>query len=155
MRLGVLEQVGAPHEVYDRPANTFVAGFIGSPAMTFGRFSAERTDGRLRLTAGGLVLERSDPGEVPGEVVAGVRPEHVRPWSDGGRLLGPFSGLIESVEAHGRETFVGVRAASDLEFVVRFDGASDSEIGESIEFGIEPERVHLFDAESGAAVGRR
>jgi ABC-type sugar transport system ATPase subunit len=128
----------------------FVAGFIGSPAMTFGRFAAERTDGRLRLRAGELVLDQPDRGGVPSEVTVGVRPEHVRPWSDGAGLLGPFSGRVESVEAHGRETFVGVRAAPELEYVVRFDGGSDCQIGESIEFGIEPDRVQLFDPASGA-----
>ena len=153
MRDGVLEQAGDPHEVYDRPANVFVAGFIGSPAMTFGRFSVERRDGRVHLRAAGLELHRPDPGEVPGDVIAGVRPEHARPWSAGAGLLGPFSGQIESVEALGRETFVGVRAGPEHEFVVRFDGAVVRQIGEAIEFGIEPDGVQLFDPASGAAIG--
>src|ERR687898_454847 len=71
MNDGVLEQVGTPEELYERPANVFVGGFIGSPAMTF--------------LAG-------DDG-----VRIGVRPEYVRPWQDG--LQGPIEGVVAYVEA--------------------------------------------------------
>jgi ABC-type sugar transport system ATPase subunit len=152
MRAGVLEQLGNPHDVYNHPANVFVAGFIGSPAMTFGRFAASQDGGRLRLRAGEVELEHDTPaGGAPDEVIAGVRPEHVRPWTADGGLLGPFSGRVESIEALGRETFVGVRVAADLEYVVRFDGAAGHQIGERLEFGIERDGVRLFDAASEAA----
>ena len=153
MRAGVLEQLGDPHEVYNRPANVFVASFIGSPAMTFGRFAVTRENGRMRLRAGAIELEHDGAAErTPSEVIAGVRPEHVRPWSGDGGLLGPFSGRVESIEALGRETFVGVRAGDDLNYVVRFDGASSHQIGELLEFGIERGRVFLFDPASEAAI---
>ena len=80
MHDGALEQVGTPEELYERPANVFVGGFIGSPAMSF----LPRDDGTL----------------------IGVRPEHVRPWEDG--LAGPIDGRVAYVEALGRETLVGV-----------------------------------------------
>jgi ABC-type sugar transport system ATPase subunit len=154
MRAGVLEQLGDPQDVYSRPANVFVASFIGSPAMTFGRFTVAREDGRLRLRAGAIELEHERPfGDPPDQVIAGVRPEHVRPWRPDGGLLGPFSGRVESIEALGRETFVGVRVADDLDYIVRFDGPAGHEIGEPLEFGVERGKVLLFDPESQAAIG--
>ena len=154
MRAGVLEQIGDPEAVYNRPANVFVAGFIGSPAMTFGLFAAERAEGSLRLRAGVIELAQGAPGgDVPSEVIVGVRPEHVRPWTAEAGLQGPFSGTVESIEAFGRETFVGVRSAGELEFIVRFDGAASHQLGERLEFGIEPDRAMLFDPESEAAIG--
>ena len=155
MREGVLEQVGDPDEVYNRPANVFVASFIGSPAMTFGRFAVERADRSLRLKAGAIELAHGAPAQdVPSEVIVGVRPEHVRPWSAEAGLLGPFSGTVESIEALGRETFVGVRAADELDFIVHFDGAVSYQLGEHLEFGIDRDRAMLFDPQSEAAIGR-
>ncbi len=86
MNEGRLEQVGTPAELYEQPVNTFVAGFIGSPGMSF--VPAER-----------LGLE-------PADAVIGVRPEFARLWQDG--MVGPFEGEVEYVEALGRETFLGV-----------------------------------------------
>jgi ABC-type sugar transport system ATPase subunit len=149
MRSGVLEQMGDPDTVYNQPANVFVAGFIGSPAMTFGRYSVERADDAVRLRAGEVALEQGGAGsELPAELIVGVRPEHVRPWSADAGLEGPFTGVVESIEALGRETFVGVRAGEGLEFIVRFDGAASHQLGERLEFGIERSRAMLFDPQS-------
>jgi ABC-type sugar transport system ATPase subunit len=156
LRAGVLEQIGNPEAVYNQPANVFVAGFIGSPAMTFGRFAAAWAGGSLSLKAGVIEFAQRAPGQdVPSEVIVGVRPEHVRPWSAEAGLQGPFSGTVESIEAFGRETFVGVRAADELEFIVRFDGAASHQLGEPLEFGIERDRAMLFDPQSEAAIGRQ
>ena len=78
----------------------------------------------------------------------------MRPWSADAGLQGPFSGTVESIEAFGRETFVGVRAGDELEFIVRFDGAASHPLGR-LEFGIERDRAMLFDPESEAAIGRQ
>jgi ABC-type sugar transport system ATPase subunit len=107
----------------------------------------------MRLRAGAIELEHDGAAaRTPREVIAGVRPEHVRPWRGDGGLLGPFSGRVESIEALGRETFVGVQAGDNLNYVVRFDGASSHQIGEPLEFGIERGRVFLFDPASEAAI---
>jgi ABC-type sugar transport system ATPase subunit len=129
MNGGRLEQVGTPAEVYDRPANRFVAGFIGAPAMAF-----------------------ADPGALPGvreDAVVGVRPEFARPWQDG--LLGPLEGRVEYVEALGRETFVGVRADTDTLLVVEVDGRARVQPGETFRFGLVADGLRYFDPESGAA----
>jgi ABC-type sugar transport system ATPase subunit len=129
MNAGVLEQVGTPEELYERPANRFVAGFIGSPAMAF-------------IEDGGAF------GLRPG-VVVGVRPEHARPWREG--MLGPFAGVVAFVEALGRETFVGVDVG-DTRLVVFEEGRASRDVGEELSFGLVESGLRYFDAATGAAL---
>ncbi|HEV8564575.1 MAG TPA: ABC transporter ATP-binding protein, partial [Actinomycetota bacterium] len=119
MNEGVLEQVGDTRAVYEHPANVFVAGFIGSPAMSFARLDAARNGGGLVLSRGELSLTlpaASLPAGVPAQVIVGVRPEHARLWSDGERLVGPIAGRIEYVEMLGRETLIGMVTGGDQRF---------------------------------------
>src|SRR5215211_5559909 len=103
MNDGVLEQVGTPEELYERPANRFVAGFIGSPAMSFFTASAVADDGAVRLRGAAIDLRLPGAPELPGEVAVGVRPEGARLWRDGGgALIGPLRGAVAYVEALGR-----------------------------------------------------
>jgi ABC-type sugar transport system ATPase subunit len=134
MNHGRLEQVGTPEDLYDRPANRFVAGFIGSPSMSFAPVEA----------LDGLRLPRAEPGHT-----LGVRPEHVRRWSDDGGLIGPLEGTVAYVEALGRETFLGVDGAA--RFVVCVDGRASEQPGDSVRFGLVPEGLRLFDGDGGAA----
>ncbi len=126
---GLLEQVGTPEELYERPANRFVGGFIGSPAMSFLEPSA----------AVGLGLR---------DAVVGVRPEHARRWRDG--LVGPLTGTVAFVEALGRETFLGVDVG-DSRLVVLEEGRTTAEVGSEISFGLVREGLRYFD-ESGRAM---
>jgi ABC-type sugar transport system ATPase subunit len=134
MNHGLLEQVGTPEQLYERPANRFVAGFIGSPAMSF--IEARDVAKVLRGV------------EVPEGVVVGVRPEHARPWRDG--LVGPLRGTVAFVEALGRETFVGVDIGT-TRLVVFEEGRATRDVGEEIEFGLVASGLRHFDAETGAA----
>ncbi|HET6549044.1 MAG TPA: ATP-binding cassette domain-containing protein, partial [Solirubrobacter sp.] len=144
MNDGLLEQVGTPEELYERPANRFVAGFIGSPAMSF--FAASSGEGRLRAPS----IDVAVPGNgLPSSVVVGVRPEHVRPWREG--LVGPLQGRVAFVEALGRETFVGVDVG-EARLVVFEEGRATRGVGETIEFGLVPSGLRYFDAASGAAL---
>ena len=117
MNDGALEQVGTPEELYDEPANRFVGGFIGSPAMSF-------------LPSEGGVL--------------GVRPEHVRPWADG--LLGPIEGHVAFVEQLGRETLVGVDTPDGARLVSVVEGRARYEIGEPLRLGLVESGVRRFDS---------
>jgi ABC-type sugar transport system ATPase subunit len=128
MNDGVLEQVGTPEELYERPANRFVAGFIGSPAMSF-------------ADAAHVGIER--------DVIVGVRPEHARVWREG--LIGPLRGTITFVEALGRETFVGVDV-DGVQLVVFEEGRAVREVGETLEFGLVADGLRFFDPRSGVAV---
>jgi ABC-type sugar transport system ATPase subunit len=111
-----------------------VAGFIGSPAMSF-----------IEAREVATVL----PGvDVPAGVVVGVRPEHARPWREG--LIGPLRGTVAFVEALGRETFVGVDIG-DSRLVVFEEGRATRDVGEEIEFGLVESGLRHFDAETGAA----
>jgi ABC-type sugar transport system ATPase subunit len=132
---GVLEQVGTPHQLYEQPANRFVAGFIGSPAMSF----IEAADVRRVLNGAGA----------PAGAAVGVRPEHARPWQDG--LIGPLRGQVAFVESLGRETFVGVDVGP-TRLVVFEEGRARRDVGETMEFGLVSSGLRYFDAETGAAV---
>jgi multiple sugar transport system ATP-binding protein len=147
MNDGLLEQVGTPEELYERPANRFVAGFIGSPAMSF--FEAAANGGGLR--ASGLELALPAPRSGEGPVTVGVRPEHVRRWNGRGDLIGPVSGSVAFVEALGRETFLGVDAGG-ARLVVFEEGRSSAVPGDSIEFGLVPSGLRYFAADTGRAL---
>jgi ABC-type sugar transport system ATPase subunit len=147
MNAGRLEQVGSPEELYERPGNLFVAGFIGSPAMSFARVVA--ADGRLR----GSAVDVPAPAGASGELVLGVRPEHARRWADDAGLLGPLEGVVAYVEALGRETFLGVDVAEGVRFVVDVEGRAGLQPGDAVRFGLVPEGLRLFDAATGGALG--
>jgi ABC-type sugar transport system ATPase subunit len=134
MNDGVLEQVGTPEEVYERPANRFVAGFIGSPAMSFLEPAA----------AAGLGLPRAD-------AVVGVRPEHARRWRGDDGLVGPLQGTVAFVEALGRETFLGVDVDGSR-LVVFEEGRAAVLPGDRIEFGLVPDGLRYFAVDSGRAL---
>jgi sn-glycerol 3-phosphate transport system ATP-binding protein len=160
---GKLLQLGTPQEIYRRPANVFVAGFIGSPPMNL--LSAVATDGRVR--AGDLELEVS--GAPSGELVIGVRPEALRLVTDATEQLA-MQVRTEVVELLGHETIVygsirGQRVATASTgatipslpperaiVIARLDARRQPAVGEMITLGMSPEDVHLFDAASGAAV---
>ena len=157
MSEGVLEQVGDTRTVYEHPANVFVAGFIGSPAMSFATVSATRNDGMLTLSRGELSLTLDAahlPADgVPAEVIVGVRPEHTRLWGSGEGLLGPIDARAEFVEMLGRETLIGVVTAGDLRFTVLAEADVSVKPGEQVRFGLEPGHLYLFDVSSEQALG--
>jgi len=134
MNHGRLEQVGTPAELYDEPANVFVAGFVGSPGMSF-------------VPAAALGLDLG----VPGETIVGVRPEHARTWAEGDSLLGPLDGQAQYVEALGRETFIGVRHDDETRLVLCVEGRSAVQPGDSVTYGLVREGLRFFDPDSGHA----
>ena len=153
MNDGCLEQVGTPEDLYERPANRFVAGFIGSPAMHFVDAScdAEAGGAGVRLRRGPVDVRVPDAGGLPAEVTLGVRPEHARLWREDAGLLGPLEGEVEYVEALGRETFIGVRCG-DAQLVVDAEGRVALPPGERVRFGLVAGGLRYFDPGSGAAL---
>ena len=144
MHDGIVEQIGTPLELYDSPVNTFVAGFIGSPAMNF-ISGTLRSGGRVE-TAGGQSLRV--PANVNGQdgqpIILGVRPEHL---SLGAGNEG-IAGQVNVIEPTGAETqiFVDTPAGSvTAVFTERHDFAP----GTPIVLKPQPNSVHLFDAQSG------
>jgi multiple sugar transport system ATP-binding protein len=152
---GVLQQLGAPQDVYARPANVFVARFIGSPPMNTVTAALEPVDGKLAARLPGRALPVPDAlaraVEAAGvdDVVVGVRPEDVR--------LDPHDGVpatISVVESLGHERHIVCRLADQQLVVVRQDAHAAAPAVESTTFlTADPEALHLFDAASGARIG--
>ena len=151
MHAGRVMQVASPAVLYERPANTFTAGFIGSPPMNL--IPGRAAGGRL-VVAG---LEASLP--VPhgsadaGDVLLGVRPEHLRivPAADGPGDAG-IPALVEIAEPLGHEVLLGLRAG-DRELVARVPPDNAAAAGDRVLVRPDPARLHLFDAESGTRIG--
>jgi len=157
MNEGVLAQIGDTRTVYEHPANVFVAGFIGSPAMSFMTVDARREGSSLRLSRGELVLDvdasRLAAAGLPAEVIVGVRPEHTVLWSDGAGLLGPITGRAGYVEMLGRETLIGLEAPGDAHLTVHADADATVHPGDAVTCGLERGRLYLFDVETQRALG--
>jgi multiple sugar transport system ATP-binding protein len=146
---GVVEQIGAPLDLYDRPANQFVAGFIGSPAMNFLNGRLARDGGRAKFvaeTGESLPLPANVAGADGAPVTIGVRPEHFTLDPDGGAAA-----EVIVVEPTGSETQVFAKFCG-REIVSVFRERIDARPGGSIRLSAPPERIHLFDAKSGAAL---
>jgi multiple sugar transport system ATP-binding protein len=175
MRAGLAQQIGTPQELYDRPVNLFVAGFIGSPAMNF--FPAQLTDVGVSLPFGEITLTQevhdvlaSHPA--PTNVIVGVRPEHI----EDATLIDTYQRLralvfevgVDMVESLGAEKIVhftveGASAHSaqlaelatesgvgENEFVARLPAQSTATAGERIELAFDTTKLAIFDADTGA-----
>ncbi|UFN49275.1 ATP-binding cassette domain-containing protein [Roseomonas sp. OT10] len=135
---GELQQVGTPAEIYGRPANRFVAGFVGTPAMNF--WDATLADGVLRGPAlADIALPEARGG---GPVLAGIRSEHIALGE------GPDRGEVLVVEALGHETLV-ILSAGGTELTVRAPADLPLRPGEVVPFAVQPGRLHLFDRTTG------
>jgi ABC-type sugar transport system ATPase subunit len=138
MHEGVLQQLGTPGEVYNRPANLFVAGFIGAPAMNFLHGAVEQ--GRFAHPA----LSVSISGLAAEKVVLGLRPEDVVLGS------GPFSARVRLVEPTGHEQIAQLDIEGGDTLTIRADAEAPLTAGEALRWGVRAARLHLFDAASGA-----
>ncbi len=140
---GNIEQVGAPLELYDRPANLFVAGFIGSPAMNF-------LDGRIEEgvfhTEKGLILPLpphligKEAGGCP--LVYGIRPEHIQFGGEG------IQGRVTIVEGTGSEIFAKLDCGGE-QISCLFRERIGIRFGDEIAVSVNPDQAHLFDKASG------
>ncbi|MFO1501117.1 MAG: ABC transporter ATP-binding protein [Verrucomicrobiota bacterium] len=157
---GGIQQVGSPMQVYDRPANLFVAGFIGSPAMNFIKGNMEREGGawRFRSSTGAgeeqLNFVVSDAEGCtralsPGlAVVAGFRPEHLH-WSEGDGAGGArVRGRVDMVEPLGSESLVHVETEAGV-MVVRAAPECAVRSGQDVRIAFQTNRAHFFDAVAG------
>jgi sn-glycerol 3-phosphate transport system ATP-binding protein len=147
MNAGRMEQIGTPDEVYHRPATTFVAAFIGSPPMNLVRGVTEGNG----FTAGGQLLPLAAPAPRAGELVLGVRPEHVELSFDLKASGWPLR--VQAIEMLGAERLIYGSLGESL-FTARLDAtASHPKIGDIVNIGVTPEHMHWFDAATTARVG--
>ncbi|MEM9999689.1 MAG: sn-glycerol-3-phosphate ABC transporter ATP-binding protein UgpC [Pseudomonadota bacterium] len=148
MRAGIIEQQGAPLDLYERPANRFVAGFIGSPSMNF--VNAVTTDkgnqARLDLASEPVlkIAQKMAPGR---SLIAGLRPEHIKLIDPADA---PASFRVGAVERTGAVTYVF--SEDEPELIAVTEGNTAIKAGETVGFSIEPALVHLFDPETEAAI---
>ncbi|QIZ36071.1 ABC transporter ATP-binding protein [Saccharopolyspora sp. ASAGF58] len=179
LRGGVVQQVGAPQHLYEHPANLFVAGFIGSPAMNF--VPVELADGALRSALGDVPLgdrirTALESADAPRELVLGIRPEHFEDAAlldDTARAAGAtFTGEVDVVEEMGSDKYVyftlhGGRASTaeldelaadsgsaevptdEGQVVTRLSVESAARENQSLTVWFDPDKIHLFDPTTG------
>jgi multiple sugar transport system ATP-binding protein len=154
MKDGVLQQVGAPLDVYRTPLNRFVAGFIGMPQMNFFEGARPHREGDqlsvdttvFSIPLEGRVIAPSDMGD---EVVLGVRPEHVRLANPG--MTPTAEALVDVVEPLGAQTLVYLSAGS-MPLSMLVDGHIELVPGQLVQLTINQDSVHLFHPSTGNAV---
>ncbi|WP_027716314.1 ABC transporter ATP-binding protein [Desulfuromonas sp. TF] len=146
LKKGAIEQVGTPDDLYRRPANPFVAGFVGVPPMNLFRAEVKKENRGMSLLFGGQRLpltsdQRGIAELTVGEVLVGLRPEHIRILDSGGKGEG-IEGMIDAVEPMGRETLLHVRIGGEKIQVLTTGDEFHCE--ELIALMPDPEEIHIF-----------
>ncbi|MGA2173547.1 MAG: ABC transporter ATP-binding protein [Verrucomicrobiota bacterium] len=151
MKDGALQQAAPPLELYRRPANRFVAGFIGSPPMNFFQGLIDRHNGAVvfRADAGFALPVEADAAKslearIGQPVTLGLRPEHI---ADGAGV----AALVERVEATGAENFLYC-ASNGVRFVSRMPAARAAQAGENLALRFDMDHAHFFDPSTGQAL---
>jgi sn-glycerol 3-phosphate transport system ATP-binding protein len=146
MHAGRAEQIGAPIDVYARPATSFVAGFIGAPAMNL--LEARIDGGAARIGDASLPLPAALAGTTGRAITWGVRPEHIALAGDGrGETL---SLSIDLVEALGADTLVHGRLAGGAALTLRLPGTTRVRVGDRLGLAVPADAIHVFDKASGS-----
>jgi multiple sugar transport system ATP-binding protein len=147
---GRLQQCATPRQLYDQPANTFVAGFIGSPAMNLIRVPLS-ADGHAMLNGKGLQLEETVKAAATGnEVIVGLRPEALEPADDG------LAARVELVEELGSDAFarcIAEMPGGETTLTVRIDPWKAPQRGGRVSLRPRAGQAHLFDPETGDRLG--
>ncbi|MBL6615861.1 MAG: sn-glycerol-3-phosphate ABC transporter ATP-binding protein UgpC [Reyranella sp.] len=157
MKDGVVQQVGEPLELYNTPANRFVAGFIGSPAMNFADVTLSGGNGRLWAEAPGLKIGVPEPiaarvnGHAGSKATLGIRPEDLRVAGPADPAELCFEVEVEVIEQLGSEILLDTRAGTST-FVASVDPTLRTRVHERLKLAINPDRLHLFDAQTEAAI---
>jgi multiple sugar transport system ATP-binding protein len=154
MKSGELQQVGTPQELYDHPANRFVAGFIGSPAMNFASVRAAGTAlmlGDVRLNLGGAIADVVSRRPADSELILGFRPEHLKLGGGAPSDALSIPSSVDVVEYLGDQELLHAKTAG-LDIVALV--ASDNRVkpGDTVSFWLAPDKLHLFDPQSEAAL---
>jgi multiple sugar transport system ATP-binding protein len=159
MKSGVIQQIGTPHEIYNKPANTFVAGFIGSPAMNFVDAKIIQDNG-LWIKSSGLKLKIPEQFEeqlndyVDKDVIFGIRPENIY---DKMFAMAPKEGentataIVDVVEPLGSETILHLVTGDD-KLVAVVDPKTEAKEEQKIDIVFDMNAMHVFDKETGNAI---
>ena len=160
MKDGFIQQIGTPQEVFDQPANLFVAGFIGTPQMNFFDGQLAKQDGKYQVTVGEAVMTLGDTAQKlladkdvgDRQVVVGVRPEHISFAAEAGGHT--IASKVDVSEMMGSEVYLHVNAVGK-DVVMRIpttdlpaEHRAGIPYGTEINFTFRPELIHLFDPET-------
>ena len=158
---GQVQQVGTPDEIYDEPANRFVAGFIGTPPMNFIDCSLTSADQGLALVHGALQVPLPAPkaaaveAKAPQRVVLGVRPEHIRLTPQ--PVAGSVPVEVFVTEPQGHEVIVDLRFNDNI---LKMRGSTDTDLpfqlnlGDTVYMSIDPDKTYVFDGTTGERLDR-
>jgi multiple sugar transport system ATP-binding protein len=134
---GQIQQIGTPHDIYDRPATTFVATLVGTPRINL--LNAERENGTLHLAGTTLTLNAPPDKDIPAELLVGIRPEDIKPSDEG-----EFSGRVMLTEPLGVETILHIEAGEKTTVSI-IPGMSPYAIDDAIKFDVARDRLHYFN----------
>jgi multiple sugar transport system ATP-binding protein len=161
MNNGLLQQVGAPQQLYEHPANKFVAGFIGSPAMNFVSVNLSRDGGRAMLRNSGMELplpnrlaSAVEQHGGDGKLTVGFRPEHMEIGDSGQTEAFTLRAQTDVVEFLGNEELLHVRVG-EHDLVAIVDASHRVRPGDVLDVYIPLDKVHLFDDQEGASIQAR
>ncbi|MEX1072191.1 MAG: sn-glycerol-3-phosphate ABC transporter ATP-binding protein UgpC [Chloroflexota bacterium] len=154
MKDGLLQQVGTPQELYAHPANLFVAGFIGSPAMNFVTVTASGEQlmmGQAKLTLAGEPARAAAARPAGSSLTIGFRPEHLELANGSGEQAVRFPAMVDVVEYMGNEELIHARAEGN-DIVALLPSDRKVKAGESVELAVPLDRLYVFDPESEKAL---
>lgn len=148
MHHGVVQQFGTPAEIYSKPANLFVAGFIGSPPMNF--LEGEIGNSRFAFGAASLPLPPLSAGVNARKAILGVRPQDLSPAQAAGQDT--ITGTVSLVELLGSEKLVEVQLQNQKRISIQVRADTAVEMGAPFHLRFDPQRMHLFDKEDGNVI---
>jgi multiple sugar transport system ATP-binding protein len=157
MKDGVVQQVGEPLELYNQPANKFVAGFIGSPAMNFAAVTVTEANGSLIAENAGLRIKLPDEtaqrlrGHVGRQITLGVRPEDLTVATTADADQPCFDATIEVVEQLGSEILLDMKVGEGV-MVASVEPTVRVKVPDRLRLAMRPSRLHVFDAKTEAAI---
>jgi multiple sugar transport system ATP-binding protein len=159
MKDGILQQVDSPQVLYDTPANIFVAGFIGSPAMNFMNATLMERDGKMSVDCGDFALDVPEDKAsayrpyLGQEVVFGIRPEdtHDPEYAPPSIESSLVEAKVDVTELMGNEVIVYL-VTDKNEFLGRFDPRTGAQVGNTIQVAFNMDRMHIFDKQTEKAV---
>jgi multiple sugar transport system ATP-binding protein len=157
MKDGLVQQVGEPLELYNEPANLFVAGFLGSPSMNFASVQISETNGAVWAAHEGMRIKV--PAQIAGrlgrhlrsEVTMGIRPEDLHVASDADPAELGFEAMVEVVEKLGSEILLDV-AVGPHTMVASVEPGVRAVIRDRLRLAVNPDRLHFFDVRTEAAI---
>jgi multiple sugar transport system ATP-binding protein len=159
MNKGVLQQIDTPQNLYDRPGNLFVAGFIGSPAMNFFKANLKKSDGNIYVDGSAFSVQvpqnrlNTYTPYIGRQIIFGIRPEDIKDpeFSPPGIFAQPVDGKIEVTELMGNEVFLYI-ISGEHNYVARVDPRTSAKMGDKRQLVFNMDNMHLFDPETEQAI---